>query len=509
MRGQRSDILPQLGDVRHCRQLWELIEVVRERPTDAVQGVAERLGIVQAAHAALLARLRTPSGAQRAALCDAAWEPYRHELEALGAECAGTGVDLHAWFDVLEADQTALLALAASHGAELQLVAAGLRELVMTHVGRGYVEAQSGGARSPNAPHELYLALFRNSATGMLVYRFEDRADLGSFRLVSANAAAARVSHPRIFEQVGKTLRQTSPYLLDTEVPQQYAAAVLEGQSRIWTITTDGKGLANKTYEARCFPLMGDYVGVAFEDISVRCQMEEQVRHHIAELERSNRELDDFAYAASHDLKAPLQDVKNLSAWICEDLGEALPVDTARHARTMLDRLGRMERLLDDLLAYSRAGRDRAPPEQFAIRDVLEDVIALTPLPPGFRIEVLADVAPIRTPRSPLAQVLRNLLGNAIKHHDRDHGLLTIEAREAKDRVHISVTDDGPGIPPEFHERVFRIFQTLRPRDAVEGSGIGLAIVKKVVESHGGAVTIDSIGRGTTVRFSWPRVSKA
>jgi signal transduction histidine kinase len=508
MLGERSDILPQLGDVRHCQQLWELIEG-RQRPSDEGQGTAERLGIIQAGHAALVRRLGTPGGLQREALCAAAWEPYRRELEAIGAQCADTDIELHAWFDVLEAEQGALLALASSNGAELQTVAAGLRELVMTHVGRGYIEARNAKAPLMGPSADVYGALFRNSATGMLVYRWEDRTDLGSFRLMVANAAAARVSHPRIFEQVGKALRQTSPYLLNTEVPRHYAAAVLEGQSRSWTITTDGKALANKTYEARCFPLMGDYVGVAFEDVSVRRQMEEQVRHHIAELERSNRELDDFAYAASHDLKGPLQDVKNLSAWICEDLGDALPATTARHARTMLDRLGRMERLLDDLLAYSRAGRDRAAPEQFAIRDVLDDIMALTPLPPGFRVEVLADIAPICTPRSPLAQALRNLVGNAIKHHDRDHGLITIEAREVKERVHISVADDGPGIPPEFHERVFRIFQTLRPRDAVEGSGIGLAIVKKVVESHGGGVAIESMGRGTTVRFSWPRVSRA
>src|SRR5262249_34446849 len=98
-------------------------------------------------------------------------------------------------------------------------------------------------------------------------------------------------------------------------------------------------------------------------------------------------------------------------------------------------------------------------------------------------------------------------VSNAIKHHDRDHGSIRIETSAAAERVQVSVTDDGPGIPPEFHERVFGIFQTLRPRDEVEASGIGLAIVKKVVETHGGSVVIESIGRGTTVRFSWPKES--
>jgi two-component system sensor kinase FixL len=233
--------------------------------------------------------------------------------------------------------------------------------------------------------------------------------------------------------------------------------------------------------------------------------MEDELRRYVSELERSNGELDDFAHAASHDLKSPLTDIKNLCHWIGEDLGDDLPANSRRHMGLVFDRLARLERLLDDLLAYSRAGRERPPVEQFSLQQLIADVIALTPIPAGFSVDVQADVGPIRTPKSPLAQVVRNLLGNAIKHHDRERGTVRIAAIAAGDRIVLSVADDGPGIPPEFHERVFRIFQTLKSRDEVDGSGVGLALVKKVVEAHGGTVAVDSVGRGTTVRFSWPR----
>jgi signal transduction histidine kinase len=352
---------------------------------------------------------------------------------------------------------------------------------------------------------ERYRDLFYHSAVGMLIYRFEDRRDLGSFRLMAANPAAAVAANPRVFEHLGRPLRETSPYLLDTDVPRHYAAAAEGGERRCWTITTDERSLAAKTYACQCFPLAGDDIGVVFEDITERRRMEREVRQHVTELERSNRELDDFAYAASHDLKSPLQDVRNLSSWLQEDLGAALPEESARHLRTMVDRVSRMDRLLDDLLAYSRAGRVPAPVEQFTLSEVVDEVLKLSPLPERFALTMRGEPGRLRSPRAPLAQVFRNLIGNAVKHHDGASGNIVVEARDRAELVEVAVSDDGPGIPRHFHERVFRIFQTLRPRDEVEGSGIGLAIVKKVVEGHGGSVWVESEGRGTAVHFTWRR----
>jgi signal transduction histidine kinase len=104
--------------------------------------------------------------------------------------------------------------------------------------------------------------------------------------------------------------------------------------------------------------------------------------------------------------------------------------------------------------------------------------------------------------------VLRNLVGHALKHHDGPPGKVTVSVEEAGDLLRISVADDGPGIPPEHHDRVFQMFQTLRPRDEVEGSGMGLAIVKKLVQSQGGTIGVESLERGTVIRFTWPRRSR-
>ena len=446
--------------------------------------------------------------AQRAALSEGRWGPYREEIRARGVACAESGIELATWFALLDCGRDALLEHMGSTGDRLLRAAAEFHEFVLTNVGEPYVTAQARLQDLTEIRPDLFPRIFDDSPLGKLIYRLEDPADRGSFRLVRANASAARAAHPRIFSHVGKTLNETSPYLLDTDIPDHYAAAARHGEFRQWVITTDARALAEKTYEAHCAALGDGYIVVAFQDISERTRMQQEVSRHVAELERSNRELDDFAYVASHDLKGPLQDVRNLSTWLREDLGDALPEASVRHIQKLHDRVQRMERLLDDLLAYSRAGRSRVPVEQFAVQDVIDEILALSPLPPGFTVKVSGAVARIRTPRAPLAQVFRNLLGNAVKHHDRDVGALAVAVRDTGAKLDIAISDDGPGIPRAFHEQVFRIFQTLRPRDSVEGSGIGLAIVKKVVESHGGVVTIASEGRGTTIRFTWPKESE-
>jgi signal transduction histidine kinase len=120
-------------------------------------------------------------------------------------------------------------------------------------------------------------------------------------------------------------------------------------------------------------------------------------------------------------------------------------------------------------------------------------------------VHVSPDLPEIRTLRAPLRQVLLNLITNAVKHHDRPDGTITVSAADAGELVEFTVSDDGPGIPGEFQERVFGMFQTLKPRDEVEGSGMGLAIIRKVVELQGGRISLESEGRGCTFRFTWPR----
>jgi signal transduction histidine kinase len=224
------------------------------------------------------------------------------------------------------------------------------------------------------------------------------------------------------------------------------------------------------------------------------------------ELERANDELKQFAYVASHDLRAPLRAIDNLSQWLQDDLDERLTGEDRKHLELLRGRVKRMDALLEALLQYSRVGRRDAAIERVDVRALLDDIVDLHAPPAGFQITIAPDMPALETDRTALQQVFANLIGNALKHHDRDSGHIAIGCEDRGDCYAFTVRDDGPGIPPAFHTKVFEMFQTLKRRDEVEGSGMGLALVKKQVDSWGGRIVLHSTGeRGTTFEFTWPK----
>jgi PAS domain S-box-containing protein len=226
-------------------------------------------------------------------------------------------------------------------------------------------------------------------------------------------------------------------------------------------------------------------------------------------LARSNRELDQFAYVTSHDLKAPLRGIANLSRWIEEDMGERITPDVSKMLELMRGRVERMEKLIAGLLAYSRIGRERAAVEAVDSGAVVREAVELLSPPEGFVVEMAPGMPMVRAVRVRLVQVFMNLIGNAIKHRDSQTapGRVRVSWGDAGEGLYeFRVADDGPGIDPRYHDRVFAIFQTLEPRDRVEGSGIGLALVKKIVEGAGGTIRIESEGgKGCVFVFTWPK----
>lgn len=240
------------------------------------------------------------------------------------------------------------------------------------------------------------------------------------------------------------------------------------------------------------------------------------------DLERSNAALEEFAYAASHDLKAPLRAIGHLAQWIAEDVGPAASPDTSENLRLLQARVARLQSLLDGLLTYSRVGRQAfLAVETIELPGLVADIVATLGVRPGFSVECQDGVGPFLTHRVPLGVVLSNLIGNAIRHHDRDQGRVVVSVRRVEGplggavgsavggavggALEFRVEDDGPGIAPRFHERVFQIFQTLASRDDVEASGIGLAVVRRHVEAQGGRIRIESAppARGTSFVFTW------
>jgi PAS domain S-box-containing protein len=219
------------------------------------------------------------------------------------------------------------------------------------------------------------------------------------------------------------------------------------------------------------------------------------------------RELDQFSYIASHDLKAPLRGIGNLVEWLQEDLGGALKGESVEHMRLLQGRVQRMNALIEGILTYSRAGRKQATPEQVDSGTLIREVVDLLNPPEQLLIQLPERTPTLKAERVPLQQVFMNLIGNAIKFTcaARSDPAIKIEWRQVDDGIEFAITDNGPGIEPQFHEKVWEMFQTLQRRDEVEGTGIGLSVVKKIVERRGGKVWFESVPEeGTTFRFVWP-----
>lgn len=236
----------------------------------------------------------------------------------------------------------------------------------------------------------------------------------------------------------------------------------------------------------------------------------EQCRSRLAsaikQMEQERADLDHFVYVALHDFKAPLRGIDNLASWIEEDSAATLTSESQEHLGMLRNRVKRLEVLLDDLLAYSRAGRMRIASEMVDVAELVKGIADDIDLPPGFKLEYDDVPQTVLSPRVPLEHVFRNLIANAVKHHDKTEGVIRIEGAEdtCGGGSRFLVIDDGPGVPERYQKRVFEMFQTLRSRDEVEGSGMGLAITKRLVQSYNGDIRIVSGDeRGCTVEFTW------
>jgi len=243
-------------------------------------------------------------------------------------------------------------------------------------------------------------------------------------------------------------------------------------------------------------------------DISERRKIQLELEAKQAELLRSNKDLEQFAYVASHDLKAPLRAIELLVQWIVEGLA-GYDVNSVQENLALLGkRTTRLNRLLDDLLAYSRAGRKVGAHRMTDTHALVHDIVQMLNPPATISISIDGQLPKYKTYQAPLEQVLRNLISNAIKHHPGPEGRIVVSCKEEGERYVYAIEDDGEGIPQQYAERVFEMFQTLKPRDQVEGSGMGLAIVNRIVQWQGGRVWFEPApsGRGTVFKFQWKKV---
>ena len=344
-------------------------------------------------------------------------------------------------------------------------------------------------------------------------------------RFESSNALYRRLTGNR--DLVGKTAREAFPEMEGQGFFELMDHVYATGEPHIrrevravWDRRGDGtsvEGFLNIIYqplrdaENNVYGIMTHVIDVT-ETVEAQQAAEtkrEEIDRMAQDVARVNRELDQFAYVASHDLKAPLRGIASLAHWIEEDVGPKLDPESRKHLELLQTRVHRMEALIEGILKYSRAGRLRDKLEVVNVGDLLAESIELLSPPPDASIVIGPGMPTIETERPALQQVFMNLIGNAIRHSRRENPYVWIDVGEDGDFYKFCVGDDGPGIAPEFHEKIWETFQTLEPRDKVEGTGIGLALVRKHVVSRGGRAWVESReGQGASFFFLWPKAAR-
>jgi PAS domain S-box-containing protein len=254
--------------------------------------------------------------------------------------------------------------------------------------------------------------------------------------------------------------------------------------------------------------------GIYLRDFAEREKLVEALAQRAAQLARSNRELEQFTYIASHDLQEPLRMVGSYTQLLEQRYGAQLDDDAREFMRYAQEGATRMRELIDALLSYSRLDTRSEAPRRVSMDQVL--TLALSNLRESIaqsKAEVVRGPLPeVEADPVQMGQVLQNLIGNALKFRGTATPHIWISAERRGAEWRFSVKDDGIGILPEYQERIFVLFQRLHSREEYPGTGIGLAICKKVVERHGGKLWVESTGRpgeGTTFLFTLPVDRKA
>jgi len=240
-------------------------------------------------------------------------------------------------------------------------------------------------------------------------------------------------------------------------------------------------------------------------DITERKKSEERMAEYLKNLEKTNKELDKFAYVVSHDLKAPLRAIGNLTGWIEEDAGHMLPEEVRKNFNLIKERVIRMEALINGILDYSKVAKKNNQSELFDANNLVKETIELLGQDENCNITVTNSLPEMTADKVKVQQVFMNLISNAIKFNNKLNKEVRISSTSFDGYFQFSISDNGPGIDPRFHDKIFVIFQTVNTRDEFESTGVGLAIVKKIIEEHEGKIWVESApGQGATFHFTWP-----
>ena len=269
----------------------------------------------------------------------------------------------------------------------------------------------------------------------------------------------------------------------------------------------DGSMFYNELYLAPITNSDGEtthFIGIQ-NDVTERIEFENERTQLMQRIIQSNEELEEFAHFISHDLRAPLRGIHSLATLLLEGQNTAKSSEDEEILNLMIYSVERMHNLIENLLEYARTGKTKDPIVDSPLADILDEIQSLLNPPDSITISYDRDLPSITGQRTLITQVFQNLISNAIKYNDKEAGSIDICFEADDDHYHIAVKDNGPGIAPKYHKKIFGLFERLETDQNVESTGVGLALVKKITEQHGGRVSIESeFGQGSTFIVSWP-----
>lgn len=309
---------------------------------------------------------------------------------------------------------------------------------------------------------------------------------------------------------IGSTVYEYIPADQYQTVRESIERVFLTGKPDIHEANAPGGHGLNTRWQTRVVPVMVDgrvdSVNLILTDVTERLEFQDRQTKLLNRVQKVNRELNDFARIVSHDLKEPLRTIKIASKWILEDYKDILDENGKEHLELLSNQVSRMYALIDNVLRYSRAGHLKNQKEWIDLKVIMPQIISMVSVPDNIEIAIDDGLPVIEFERTQIAQVFQNLLSNAVKYMDKPDGLIRIGCTEEADNWKFTVTDNGCGIEKENFEKIFRIYQTVGYQDGFRSTGIGLTLVKKIIESYGGSIWVESqLGQGSTFIFKLPK----
>lgn len=352
---------------------------------------------------------------------------------------------------------------------------------------------------------QAYQALYRDKMVVGSDNNLNRRLQNG-FRAFSNYEHQLRAARNRVLSESIRQTRAISFWLTTSSIVVGFLISLFLAyriSTRIMAMVKMANTIASGNYEVKTADRGKDELSQLANSLN---HMAEVLSENIRLLQRKNEELDQFAHIVSHDLKAPLRGIDNVVTWIEEDHSTELPPKIGEYLQLIKGRLLRAENMIRGILLYARVGKQVLEREYINLNALIQDIRENLVIRPGLNLEIQENLPEIYSERIPLQQVLSNLISNAIKYHDKDEGYIKVYVDTGDDYYKFFVEDNGPGISKNYHEKIFAIFQTLQERDSFESTGVGLAIVKKILDERRQSIQVTSEpGQGCTFCFTWPK----